>query len=52
MKPIIGHVGETVEKSGNYVCLNCGHYMYYDRSDEFEVCPLCGEEDTEWELEE
>lgn len=49
---VVGHPGEKVEKSGNYICGNCGHYQYFFQGDEFEACHLCGEEDIEWELEE
>ncbi len=50
-EPVVGTVGETCKQAGDYICGNCGHYKYYDEGDEFEACPMCGEEDIEWELE-
>ena len=48
----LGHVGDKVEKEGNYICSNCGNYQYFGLGDEFEACYMCGEEDIEWEFEE
>lgn len=48
---IKGRIGDTVEVSGNYVCDNCGHYQYFEKSDLFEDCTSCGEEEIWWELE-
>ncbi len=52
MEKVFGEVGGEVPKSGNYICGNCGHYVYYDEGDYFDSCPLCGEDDMEWELED
>jgi len=50
-KVVTGKIGDKVVESGNYICLNCGHYQYFDANDEFEDCTTCGEPDIVWELE-
>jgi rubrerythrin len=50
-KIVTGKIGDKVVESGNYICLNCGHYQYFDANDEFEDCTTCGEPDIVWELE-
>lgn len=52
MEPVFGYVGQKVEKGGTYICGNCGNYQVFHEEDEFEPCSLCGDEDSEWELEE
>jgi hypothetical protein len=50
-KVVTGKIGDKVVESGNYICMNCGHYQYFDANDEFEDCTTCGEPDIVWELE-
>lgn len=50
-KTVTGKVGDKVVESGNYICLNCGHYQFFEIHDDFEDCTSCGEPDIVWELE-
>ena len=50
-KAVTGKIGDKVVESGNYICMNCGHYQYFDVNDDFEDCTSCGEPDIVWELE-
>ena len=51
-KQLKARIGEIVEDSGNYVCDNCGHYQYFEKTDEFEDCQSCWEPDITWEVEQ
>lgn len=48
----VASFGDTVEQSGVYVCVPCGHRQWYNKGDMFSSCLICSVQPFEAHTEE